>query len=491
MNWTERIKNNENWLIPISIALMLCACYLPYPVSGGENQYLAMAKQFMYPDWIPNSFTLTEFPGSRVVFQYIFGWPLKYMSIESAARFYRVINFFLVAFPLYKVLKHINLKNVTILLLIQVFLTGQNQLGGEWMIGTFEPKTVSYVFFLWAFWFWLRKWPYKMLVAGVLACYFHIIVGGWFFIGLGLVSLFQNHWKHLLKPAVLAVVLLAPFVLYLSPLLLADGPVSDPSADYIYAYYRLPNHLGIATSMDYFISHHLKKTIITTVLFVLSFALQSKIKPELRPWIRVGFGISLFYVGIAMLDSFYLDKQASFGLKYYPFRLNSFAYFLVITSVFVWVQQQLESRRWDGSKWLFLLAIGLMVGKGIDSSRSYLRSKKSIHPELDEWVLQNTEKTDVFLLDIIDFAGPYNKNFIRLSERENYAVDKFVPAEKTKIIEWYRRQKVLVKIVKSKKYELNTLQQEGINFIISEKKYASQIPLFTANNGWNVYKVID
>ncbi len=473
--------------MPVSIAVLLCMSYLPYPVSGGENQYLAMAKQFVNPNWIPNSFSLTEFPGTRILFQYIFGWPLQWFSIETGALIFRAFNFFLIGFPLYRILSYLKLKNLTILLLIQIFITGQSQLGGEWMIGTFEPKTISYVFFMWAFWFWLQQRFYRMVLFGVLACYFHVIVGGWFFIAAGLISLFQNQWKNLLKPAALAILLLAPFFYYLLPLFSQTTEASPRSADYIYAYVRLSNHLGIARSWQHFTHFHLKGTVITLVLFVLSFALQRKIPPQLKPWIRTGFGVCLVYVGIAMVDSFMLDKQASLGLKFYPFRLNSFSYFLVLVSLVLWAQSQLESH-WKIVKWLFLLGVlGLTLGKGIDSYKRKIKFLRNSHPNINQWVKENTHSSDIFLLDIRDSNGKYYQNFTRLTERENYSVFKFIPAEKEKILEWDRRQKIVNSVIQSGENSVTELTDEKINFIISEKVLSTE-PIYSAE-GLSIYKI--
>jgi len=413
------------------------------PVSGGENQYLAMAKQFADPSWIPSSFSLTEFPGTRALFQLLVGWPLKFMEIKTAAVLFRTVNFVLLAWPLYRIFKGLRLGFLSSLLALQVFLTGQSQLGKEWMIGTFEPKTLAYVFFLWAFLFWTKNKFYRMVFCGVVACYFHIIVGGWFFIGVGLISLWNGTWKSLVKPAILALILLSPFIWYLAPLLMSAESSTSPTADHIYAYVRLMHHLGIAKSWAYFCKFHLTGAAITMALFALSFVFQRFIIKPITIWIRLGFGICLVFVIIAFVDSFLLEKQASMGLKYYPFRLNSFAYLLVLLAVFSWLGNWLFSIS-TKFKWVFLaVTLALASGKAIESVKKTAKLENSFNDSLITWIKENTNQTDVFLLDLKDYNGKFYQNFTRLSGRENFSVYKFIPAESSKILEWHRRQDVL------------------------------------------------
>ena len=120
-------------------------------VSGGEEQYLAFAKQFTNPDWIPGSFTYTEFPGSRLVFQWMVGPIMQVLSFEVATLVFRTLNFALIAVPIGLILKRLNVSILLSFLFIQVFvLSIQNFVGGEWIIKSFEPKSIAYAFvFFW------------------------------------------------------------------------------------------------------------------------------------------------------------------------------------------------------------------------------------------------------------------------------------------------------------------------------------------------------
>lgn len=106
-------KRQNNWVLvchSLTIFLVLCINFLLLPISGGENQYLSFAKQFMDPTWIPNSFSLTEFPGTRLIFQYVFGYPLQFLEFDLCTMLFRIFNFALVSVPLAKIFKHFKLK---------------------------------------------------------------------------------------------------------------------------------------------------------------------------------------------------------------------------------------------------------------------------------------------------------------------------------------------------------------------------------------------
>jgi len=48
-----------------------------------KDSYLViyLDKQFADPDWMPYSFWYNDFPGTRILFQLLFGWILKYIRV--------------------------------------------------------------------------------------------------------------------------------------------------------------------------------------------------------------------------------------------------------------------------------------------------------------------------------------------------------------------------------------------------------------------------
>ncbi|MEM7161825.1 MAG: hypothetical protein AAF487_05220 [Bacteroidota bacterium] len=465
--------NRYHWEV-LALFVMMLLNFIALPLSGGESQYLSFAKQYMNPEWIPGSFSLSEFPGTRIFFQYIFGWPLHYLDIETASILYRAFNFFLIAFPLAKIFRKLTLPFIPSLFMFQIFLSGQSLMAKEWMIGTFEPKTIAYVFFLWAFYFFLQKKRMACILSALAACFFHVIVGGWFLIALLIVAVWNGSWKKYIKASIVLLLLFAPFLFYLSPLFSSpDSLNGELSANHIYVYFRLPHHLGIAKSLDYFLSIHLSNSILTLLFFTLGIlAHKKKVQADLSPWIIVGFGISMLYIALAFIDSFLLNQAGSLGLKYYPFRLNSFAYllFLMLASLFI-VRLKIFDLHKKRLHVLFLSTCVLFsvvrCYKGFERKAEFA-SMKQYH-DMCKHAENISQKGDVFLFNAREAYGWKYYNFSVFSNRENYSIYKFVPAETIKLMKWYER------IQKQKDFKRGDrapdifFEKESIDFLINEE----------------------
>ena len=126
---------------------ILCLNKLGFQLTGGEEEYLAFSKQYMNPAWIQDSFSMTEYAGTRIVFQLIFGSILYFFDFEFVVFFGRIINFLLISVPLAFIFNHLKFKWIHTLIIIQLFvMSSQNFFGGEWMIGGLEPKSFAYIY---------------------------------------------------------------------------------------------------------------------------------------------------------------------------------------------------------------------------------------------------------------------------------------------------------------------------------------------------------
>lgn len=477
------------------VFILLMLNYISFPMSGGENQYLAFAKQFSNPNWIPNSFSLTEFPGTRLVFQYLFGGILNILEMDLCALLFRTFNFALVSLPLVLIFKRLELKLFEGLFILQIFLTGQSLLGKEWMIGTFEPKTLAYVFFLWAFYFWLRNQKYLLVLMSAVACYFHIVVGGWFLIGVAIIALWNGNWKEYIKPALLFIALISPFLIYLVPVLFGqDNLTHDLTANQIYVYYRLPHHLGIAANWNYFVEKHFGAVLLVIAAFIIGIVAFKKkfVEQQISQWIIVGFGISLFYVIISLIDGILLNQAASFGLKFYPFRLNSFAYLLFLVTVFIWIKKTRLYKTYKKTLAYLLFASSIIIG-AVKFQEGILKDKHlsniSDYWEMVEKVNEFSNSEDVFVLNTKEQSNFLYNNFSRLTGRENFSYYKFVPAEKAKIFEWYDRQMALKELKRRQISAKEFCAEHAIDFVINEKAITTDsLNLVFENESYFIYQ---
>lgn len=75
--------NRQNTFLLILILSILN--FLGFTLQGGEEQYLAFARQFMDHSWMPDSFTLNQPAGGNLIFQVIAGFFLRYFTFEQVA----------------------------------------------------------------------------------------------------------------------------------------------------------------------------------------------------------------------------------------------------------------------------------------------------------------------------------------------------------------------------------------------------------------------
>ncbi len=430
--------------------IILVANKLGFDASGGEDQYLSFARQYVNPEWIPNSYSITEFAGSRIVFQWIVGPIMEVVSFDWAVFSFRLINFSFYALVVGTLFQTLRLNLLLSLCFFHLFvMSEQNLIGGEWIFKTFEPKSVAYIFVFAALRaFHLSKYTWVCIFL-VFSCYFHVLVGGWTLMVLGAVMLLNGKWKKIIKPGIIFVLLLLPFAFYLIPgYFLIEVPESDPTVNWIYAYYRLPNHLGIWKNTEYFLNGNARDSVITFILLIITFFWRHHI-PKGWKWmnqtVQVIFSVNLIFVGIAAMDHFFFDNSGGFGIKYYPFRTNSIGMFLVMLIGFQLAYNWLANKVWKKKLYagVVTLVFALLVAQTVNnvqrSERYY--SEAPDYKAMVKYVRENTPKTAVFYLREPYFGWPIYYSFNRRAERENFFVPKFIFAQADKTLSWFERLK--------------------------------------------------
>lgn len=436
------------------IFLVLCLNELGFDLHGNEERYFGLALHFFDPQWVPDNFHFKDFPGTRLLFQWITGPFVKAEGFEFTAFMGRLLSFSAMSIPLGLLFKKLRSGFIEVLAVFQFFLlTDQAFFGGEWLFDGYEAKTIAYIFFFFALYFFSCKRYLYVAFHLLLATYFHFLVGGWGFVALLLFLLMQREYKTLWKAGLLYILPLLPFVLYLYSGYFQDVPDlggSDP--DGVYCYERVPHHLGLFKSMDYFWHFHMMGVLMTAGVFVLGILIYKKLSPEARQLDRLMllfFGINLLFVGVAYLDRYHLGSSCSMFLKYYPFRTNSpgmLISFILASSLF--------RDHSCGASWRRFVAIPLLLvlvvigvkegGRNIKDSIEYDRNHA--FNEICEYVDEHTPKDAQFLLlDISQWSREY-MSFIRKSERSNFFVFKFMFGSKERMHEWWKRKELYEKL---------------------------------------------
>ena len=459
--------------IPFSIAIFTILLFQKTSpiLSGGEEQYLAYAKQAMNPEWIKNSFTLTEKPGSRLLFQWIVGTCLKYLSFESFTVIARILNYLLYAIALGQLFKKLQFPKLWTLLVFQLYILGkQSFFAGEWIFESFEPKTLAYACLFFALNTLLDRKIFVSALLLAIGTYFHFLVTGWFVICLGIYWIIKKEWKLLLPFCTWFLLQITPLTIYMYETILKHSShfINGINLDWIYCYGRLYHHLGIAISWDYFLSKQLPGIVMAMfILFVLvKFKNRIKELDFFRSISVIAIILSLFFVVVALYDSFILNQYALFPLKTYPFRPMALAQLFSYLILGVYLSKRVTHR--TTAPLLSLILIVLFVAQTIKNYEFYTnyKAKTDSFSEMATYIKTNTNPESVFHHE--NLHHPIPETFIRITEREALYVHKFTPADSEKMYQRYMITNDIGGMLSGTNHVIDLQKKYHLDYIVSE-----------------------
>jgi hypothetical protein len=469
----------------LMIFVLLCLNFLSFSLSSNEEAYLPLAKQFMNPDWIPNSFTFTEWPGNRLLFQFITGWLLKYLTFEQVAFGGRLLVFLIIAFPVGRLFRKLEIGNLPALLLLQFYLVRQNYFAGEFIFGDFEAKSLAYIMvFAGLNCLFNRKYLFAACWA-VPAAYLHILVGGWFFFLVLVFTLFSaQKFSILLKQVLVFSVLIAPFALYLAREVLSSGSViQGVNIDQVYVFFRNPHHTAPLS-----VQAHLLRTMLqvagTAIVFGLTLFVFSKKKGPVFDDLYLLNVIILTVLFISLAISL-IDHTGVF-LKFYPFRLAALGLLLMYLYVY-----KLVSVKWQSPALvqLILLSFGLylLIAASLQTLKGFMHNtSRPSYEALVDFVSSHTDPSDIFLS-----LGDYDLSFSRRTSREVFVNLKFDPGGGRKIYEWYHRIGERKKLSHNTAYINQIMNNYKLSYLLSDHLLppCSALKLAFQNADYYLYKI--
>lgn len=474
------------------IFLLILANYIGYGLIGGEEQYFALAKQYMQKDWMPHSFCLNDPAGYKLIFQVIFGFLLKFLSFEQLAFISRFINFIFYAIPLSLIFKKLKFTNIEIIVILQVGLfMHQSIWAGEWFFKNFEQKSLAYIFVFYAIYNLLIDKAYKSIIYAAIATYIHFLVGGWMALFLIIYSLVRSRKiSEFIKHGALYFVLTLPFILFLASQYIFN---SEPSViegvniNRVYSVFRLKHHIGMFSDLRYFVNYHLGGVLITIGLFLLCVFYFRKFKSpdilKLNTLNIIIFIQQFVFIGIALID------KNGVLLKTYPFRTSSLSAFLILLeiaviikrfglfSLFSYYRKKFPNIPYTQSRMhfalvmhltLFLIFIPRFSIEISDTIKNFYIGEDKLTEDMKDLILfskNNTDPESVFLF--LDSDKPFS--FVRRAERDRFVINKFTPTNNQIIFEWYQRQLIKSKIAEDIS-NISLLQDKyKVNYLVSEK----------------------
>lgn len=501
-----------NDIPPWMFVFVLLSCnFLGFAVTGNEEQYFAFAKQYINPEWMPHSFILSDIAGTRILFNLLVGPLLQWVSFEQMAFWGRCVNFLLYALVLTNLLKKLDISNFASFFVLQVVYFGQQSLyGREWIFGSFESKTIAYVFLLHGVTLFLERSYSKCVVLAALSTCFHILVGGWFSIIIFSSLFIFDHVSRtkLLKLGLLYAILVSPLLLYLIPTyFLKNAPhiINGINLNYVYVYIRNPHHLVLFSDLADFLKHDLDGVSLTLLLYLACLLYFSKIQDA---WIRrlnqlniILFTQQIIFVGVGMFD------KTGAVLKYYPYRTNALSFLLILMQIARYVKCVEWQELWqkyrhiriikkcamylDGlAVVLVLTAFAIATADNISENMAYAADSPQnvAKEELYAFVARHTQEEDMLLFYT---RRDHDLSFIRRTGRELFFVDKFIPTSNDDIYEWYQRYLKKQAALDDIDYLLTLKKECHLRYVICLQPVThNNLQLVFQNSHYFVYKLM-
>lgn len=479
--------------IPLWVWIFLLGVinFVSFDTWPNEENNFTMARHFLNPDWLPNSFSLQQWPGTNFIYWSIAGVGLKFLNFGQLAFWTRLINYLLYAFPLSKIFRELKISPIVALILLQIFFFKQEYLAGEWIWKGFEGKTLAYLFIFWSFYYLLKSSYYKVAIFAALATYCHVLVGGWYFVGIGIFLLiYRMPFVKTFKISILYTAIVLPFVIYLGNYVLSgDSVESDPSANWIYVFYRNRHHL-VPTMKDHFWQNDWP----FVALMVLSLGLLIKrwFQNELHHKISLLI-VSFNLILLGGLLMTYLDEEGTF-LKFYVLRMTSISLFLEIILITLLLIDNIRISNKFIVPFSAIQVIVLLTMTYFGLQRNlkdwkYTENEQA-YDEFVSFVKANSDSSDKFCF--INYKDKReNVRFIADADRDRLVSYKMVPEGDIAILEWYKRIQERDKVANDVSEFIDLSEKYDLKFLVSKVpvENESQLELVYENETYFMYRL--
>ncbi len=294
------------------------------PPDVNEAHYLVKARHFWDPQFCSGDL-FCDSSDAHLAFYFTLGWLTKFMSLSAAAWCGRLICWTLLAFSWQRLCAAVAPGRFLAWISagVAVVLWQHGHLGGEWIVGGVEAKSLAYGFVFLSLAAWTRgRFNWSLVWAG-LAAALHVLVGGWTIVALGIAWLLLASERPALKAILPG--LLAAFLIsipgWLPAILLSRGvdAATLAEANHIYTYERLSHHLVFHRFDHYFMLRHAALAGLLVWLWW-----RTSTTDPLKKLLAVCVGaVVIAFLGVVIDQTLlYSPRFASGLLRYYFFRLS-------------------------------------------------------------------------------------------------------------------------------------------------------------------------
>ncbi len=172
------------------LVVLLCATRVPF-----DNEYIYLLRLVATydPTFLANDPSFTAPASEHWLFNHIFGLLTFFVSIETIGWAGRIACWSATLYGLMRLGRHWEMPSWMITLALVIWLSqGQAVVGGEWIFGGFEAKSVAYLFLIFALDRLLRQRNIYPTIFLGLTFSFHPAVGLWAILGVGIAMLYAR-----------------------------------------------------------------------------------------------------------------------------------------------------------------------------------------------------------------------------------------------------------------------------------------------------------
>ena len=441
------MHNPPRWRPALEVGLIFLVFFIhgaSLAPDVNEAHYLSKARHYWDPSWCAHDFFCGT-ADAHQVFYWTFGWLTLWLPLPAVAWCGRVLTWGLLAWAWRRLGDALSLGPLGTVLSAALFvaLNGMSQMAGEWIVGGVEAKGFAYVLVLLGLEALVRgRWSRSLLLCGAAAS-FHVIIGGWSLVAIGVTWLANSDrppLARLLLPAFGAVLLALPGLVPALSLTWHVDPQIVDEANWIYVFDRLYHHLWPQSFPRSAIVSHVA---LVAVLVLLAWWAPNEGRwRRLRGFVATAVGLAAIGLAIDQLTPYEPELTARL-LRYYWFRLADVMVPLGVALLFVRLLCEWRTARPIG----FAVGAGaaILLSAGHLGEMTWRRHEQPWPPadaqianlaawrEVCQWAASETPPDAVFLVPRLA------QTFRWYSGRAEVANRKDIPQDAQGIVEWWRR----------------------------------------------------
>lgn len=458
--------------------ILLCINFVSPHLHPNEEHYFALAKQYLDPQWIKDSFSFTDPPETKILYYYITGFALKFLSFEQFSLLAGIVVSFLLAWPLARIFRLFRLDNLDVMVLLQIgFFPFQTFFAYEWIFGGFEPKSLAYVLLFFSLYFLLKGKNIHAMIALAAATWFHFLVAGWFFLAVFIQWVVEKvSFRDLIRRSLWYGIPVLPVIIIL--LLSFRGVPSEQDGvkyNWIITHFGNAVHLSLFRSMEWFGRDYLPGILLMLAAGLVSLTIfREREESRFRQLNR----LNLIIMGLVVLfiPVSYFDREGFF-MRFFPYRQAALALLFSLILAAVYLREEIigtaenivRLQRMAG--WMVLAVV--VYTAGVNGYKAF-RKEQSKMESLEKYVIEYTQPGEVFLFyypeDLMSYFPQKTEfSFSRKTRRDVFFSCKFIPYGGKNTFEWYRRYLAMKRIEEDITFLRDIARDYRVHYVVTDR----------------------